>query len=279
MKPGAWHWCAGLALSLTAHLAVFAGPAEKWVAAEQTDGGPEAVWGLTEVALSEAVEPLETPRPVEPVESEKPVAAVKREHRPLTARAVAEQTPVAAPEEVEPARDDQPVEPRLEERQIAPAAKEETVAPNREHKEVKPEAEPAQEAKPVEKRKKVKPKPRKQAAPSGPVGRDAGRTRSRRTNTAGRASFSNYAGLVAAHLRRYKHYPSSAGGATGVVMVAFSLSRGGSLQGVRLVRSSGNGALDQAAIAMVRRANPFPSIPADLNRSSATFSVPIRFAR
>jgi outer membrane biosynthesis protein TonB len=37
----------------------------------------------------------------------------------------------------------------------------------------------------------------------------------------------------------------------------------------------GNG----AAIRMVRRAAPFPRMPANINRQSASFSVPIRFSR
>ncbi|MBP0651965.1 energy transducer TonB, partial [Mycobacterium tuberculosis] len=62
----------------------------------------------------------------------------------------------------------------------------------------------------------------------------------------------------------------------GVARVAFSVSRGGELAGVRLAMSSGATALDAAALAAVRRAAPFPPVPDGLP-APATLEVPIRF--
>jgi protein TonB len=85
----------------------------------------------------------------------------------------------------------------------------------------------------------------------------------------------NYRGIVAAHLARYKQMPSSAqSGSQGTVTVTFSLSGSGSVNSVRLARGSGISAFDQEATAMVRRASPFPAPPSGRAQS---FTVPVAF--
>jgi protein TonB len=86
----------------------------------------------------------------------------------------------------------------------------------------------------------------------------------------------NYSGRVAGHLGRHKQYPTAAraAGSQGNASVSFSIDGGGRVTSVRLARSSGVGALDQEAVAMVRRASPFPAPPDGRGRS---FTVPVRF--
>ncbi len=86
----------------------------------------------------------------------------------------------------------------------------------------------------------------------------------------------NYRGLVAAHLARFKQFPADARsrGENGRAMVAFSLSGSGGVTSVRLVRGTGVGSLDQEATAMVRRASPFPAPP---DHRSVSFTVPVSF--
>ena len=85
----------------------------------------------------------------------------------------------------------------------------------------------------------------------------------------------NYHGIVAAHLARYKQMPSSVqSGTQGTVAVTFSLSGSGSVGSVRLARGSGISAFDQEAQAMVRRASPFPAPPSGRAQS---FTVPVAF--
>jgi protein TonB len=93
----------------------------------------------------------------------------------------------------------------------------------------------------------------------------------------GRSDLStNYRGLVAAHLARFKQFPADARsrGETGSAAVAFSLSGGGGVTSVRLVRGTGVGSLDQEATAMVRRASPFPAPP---DGRAVSFTVPVSF--
>lgn len=85
---------------------------------------------------------------------------------------------------------------------------------------------------------------------------------------------SNYRGIVAAHLARYKQYPAAARGSQGTVGVAFSLSGSGTVTGVSLTRASGVPGFDQEALAMVRRASPFPPPP---DGRMMRFSVPVTF--
>ncbi len=85
--------------------------------------------------------------------------------------------------------------------------------------------------------------------------------------------------LIIAHLQKYRVYPDSArsAGITGVATVRFTLGASGNVIGVALAGSSGKPVLDQAALAMVQRASPFPPIPSSLGVGSMSFAAPVRF--
>ena len=99
------------------------------------------------------------------------------------------------------------------------------------------------------------------------------------TDTGGRAAISSYFARVQAHLLRHRVYPpeARASGITGVASVVFSLGRDGSVLSATLARGSGHAVLDQAAVAMVRRAAPFPPIPAEIAVSRLEMGAPVRF--
>lgn len=106
------------------------------------------------------------------------------------------------------------------------------------------------------------------ASPSSPSSNSIGRGRSDLDT--------NYRGVVAAHLARFKQYPSDARsrGDQGTPTVSFSLSGSGSVTSVRLARGSGVASIDAEAAAMVRRASPFPAPPSGRGQS---FTVPVSF--
>jgi protein TonB len=79
-------------------------------------------------------------------------------------------------------------------------------------------------------------------------------------------------GRYAASVRAAIDRPAARGG--GRATVVFSIGPAGGLQGVRIARSSGKAKLDQAAIATVQSAAPFPPPPAGVN---PTFSIQIYF--
>ncbi len=144
-------------------------------------------------------------------------------------------------------------------------------------------AKPA-ESKPTEPAEKPAPKPQQQAS-LGNGGTDTADTRARKAAAGGKGkkseggsgASSKYPGQVQVRVSRATRYPSSAKGSNGEAHVTFTVAADGSVSRIALSRSSGNAALDDAALAAVRRAAPFPPIPEDAGRSSWTFSFPVAF--
>lgn len=85
-------------------------------------------------------------------------------------------------------------------------------------------------------------------------------------------------GELMAHLNRYKRYPSGATG-SGTASVAFTISRSGQVLSSRLIRSSGDPALDAEAASLPRRASPVPAPPPNIGGGIVTLTVPIHFGR
>ncbi len=85
---------------------------------------------------------------------------------------------------------------------------------------------------------------------------------------------------IVALLERNKRYPPTAQSRRqqGVAQVFFSLDRQGRVVESRVVRSSGAAVLDEEAVALVRRAQPFPAWPArEFTGERVDLTVPIRF--
>lgn len=105
------------------------------------------------------------------------------------------------------------------------------------------------------------------------------RQQSNATGTSGASSVAAVAAYrqrVLAHLARYKVYPESARerGIRGRTGIAFTLTGSGSVASVSIASSSGAPILDQATLAMVRRAQPFPPNPAG---GSASFTAGVNY--
>jgi len=84
---------------------------------------------------------------------------------------------------------------------------------------------------------------------------------------------------ILALLERNKRYPEAAQSRhqQGTAQVFFSLDRQGRVIDSRVVRSSGASALDEEALTLLRRAQPFPPPPPELSGQRVDLSVPIRF--
>ena len=84
---------------------------------------------------------------------------------------------------------------------------------------------------------------------------------------------------IVALLERNKRYPAAAQSRReqGVAQVFFSLDRQGRVINSRIARSSGANALDEEALALLRRAQPFPAPPRELPGERVDLTVPIRF--
>lgn len=95
------------------------------------------------------------------------------------------------------------------------------------------------------------------------------------TDSGGTANVSSYRAQLWAHLQHYKVRPAEA--RTGTAWVRFSLAANGRVISSALARTSGAGALDEAALSTVRRASPFPPFPPGLARSQMDIDAPITF--
>ncbi|MBM4283954.1 MAG: energy transducer TonB [Deltaproteobacteria bacterium] len=93
------------------------------------------------------------------------------------------------------------------------------------------------------------------------------------------AALKAYLQQVRRLLEQNKHYPPLARrqNMEGVVVVRFTIGRGGRLESSGIGKSSGHGILDQAAQETVRRVGQFPPFPADLDRERLTIQVPLKF--
>lgn len=114
-------------------------------------------------------------------------------------------------------------------------------------------------------------------------GADAGNARASQATSLNAGQIQSLTAQWGAKLRRKverrKRYPSAARGASGTVLVRLTVGRDGSLRGVALARSSGNAALDQAAVRAVQSAGRFPAAPKGLSKPSYSFTLPMQFNR
>ena len=136
-------------------------------------------------------------------------------------------------------------------------------------------AKPAKAAKPAP-AKLAKPAARK-AAPSAAAG--GGKAAASAGGRPAKGLLSSYVGRLSAHLRAFRSYPAAAAARrlSGRAVVQVTIDASGRVLSARVFRSSGHGALDQAALASARSASPFPPIPKDLGISRYTFEAPLLY--
>ncbi len=87
-----------------------------------------------------------------------------------------------------------------------------------------------------------------------------------------------YEQQISSWIQQHKVYPAAAAGAEGRVVARMRIDRSGYVRYYAIEQSSGNNALDAAAIDMIRRANPVPAVPANYPAGSLIeFLIPITF--
>jgi periplasmic protein TonB len=217
---------------------------------------------------SPGVQPLDLPPGPEMREADPPPPPPE----PAKQEAVQEQLAATPPQEnpvveAPPEQKAEPPPPKPEPAKIVPdQPKPVPVKPKPVHTEAKKPADA-----PSAPRSSAAPKAERQASltsPSAPAGATSA------------AALASYNQLVAAHLQRFKQYPSGAraAGEQGTSRLSFTLSRSGQVLGSRLAGSSGHPALDGETLAMIRRAQPFPAMPPELKQASMSFSIPVQFS-
>jgi periplasmic protein TonB len=297
-----WHWLAALALSVAVHGALLIGfrpsatgalprPAGKPVAVAGTlagvlgnakIAGEVQATSAKAVAASTTAEPMRRPTkpthdslvppPVAPTQIE-PLRATKAEQPttsapttapippapvPPAAATVASSAPMAAPPKIQPGPT--PAEP--------PARKSVTE---------KPPTKPALRKR-VTQQKKATPKSSKRTG--GRIGtRHQGAGGRQRAGRGGRHSAS--AGALARYGARVRARILAnrvgGGGLRGRAIISFGVSSSGGLRYARISRSSGDGAVDRAALATVRRSSPFTRPPRAATPAQLRFTIPFTF--
>jgi len=101
-----------------------------------------------------------------------------------------------------------------------------------------------------------------------------------RQHVASAAEVASWHSRIVAQIERHKTYPEAARSRheRGEVRIAFSLDRLGHVIARQVARASGYAQLDEAAMAAVTRAEPFPPPPAAMPGDSFNFTVPIQFS-
>jgi protein TonB len=86
-----------------------------------------------------------------------------------------------------------------------------------------------------------------------------------------------WAQAVTNQVGRFYRYPRGADGATGIVMMDFTVRRSGRLDMLQVGKTSGSDSLDRVAYEMVRKAQPLPRIPERMHAERVTVELPIGF--
>ncbi|AFL53420.1 protein TonB [Sinorhizobium fredii] len=297
-------WTGAIGLSLLAHAsgAMLFAPGEEEV---QVAGGTAMEVTLLGNAFEETlqagdpsdlVEPTEeTPEEVKPTEIQ-PAEEVAEAVDPTMPDVASEQPTDVTPTEADvllPA-EEMPVTEVAEAPVAASVAPVETVIPEEKPEPEKPKVEkPEPKKEPVKKKKVTRKKAGEggEQASSQVKGQADGAENAAASNAkgekgatarqAGNAAVSNYPGKVRSKLNRAFRYPSEAKRQRlrGVAHVRFTVASGGGVASVSLAKSAGSPILDEAALDAVRRAAPFPAIPADAGRDSWVFTIPLTFSR
>lgn len=145
----------------------------------------------------------------------------------------------------------------------------------------KAEAERRAEAEAERRRKAAEAQRRRQASRATDTGAKArsaaptGRHASAARVSASAGRMRSYQTQVRAHIARNR--PRGLPGKSGMVHVAFGLSETGKLTRIKLLRSSGDPAIDQAVLSALRHAAPFPRAPQGSTPAQRYFDMPFEF--
>ena len=80
-----------------------------------------------------------------------------------------------------------------------------------------------------------------------------------------------------AHLDKHKRYPAERTQKSAEILVSFALDRMGHVLSSSIIKGSGDKAFDEAALAMIRRADPVPQPPPLVADEGLNFTLPVIF--
>lgn len=117
------------------------------------------------------------------------------------------------------------------------------------------------------------------AVPHSGTGTGTGSGRGAGSGSGKGSLLGGYLQNVRSLLEKQKNYPMMARrqNQEGVVVLQFTISSSGQIEGARVRRSSGYNLLDHAARETLRRVGRFPPFPAELKRRQLTIEIPLAY--
>ena len=91
------------------------------------------------------------------------------------------------------------------------------------------------------------------------------------------AAMATWDRALSARLEAVKRYPARAHGEKGIARVAFRIDRNGRVLSSRITQSSGSAALDEDALATIKRADPLPTPPSGVSDELLTIETAIKY--
>jgi TonB family protein len=82
---------------------------------------------------------------------------------------------------------------------------------------------------------------------------------------------------LVSYLDKHKRYPTERSQKAAEILVSFVLDRVGHVLSTSIVKGSGDSAFDEAALAMVHRADPVPPPPPVVADEGLNFTLPVIF--
>jgi len=296
----AWHFIYAFTLALLLHILVVV----SWAGSKKDEGaiadgqdGLQISVGLAgsfdeslevaahssepEEAESEEIEPAEQSELAEKIEAQQKLEDQFEQQAPTAAPTPPETEPAAAvaPEAESVITDEQVVKKTLKQvaKRVAkkgqPAVNNKVAEKQQTPRKSKPKAQVTATTSITEKTTERKTQASKARNKATGVGE--------RVETGGKSGAKqSYLVKVLAKIARNKRYPRSArrAGVVGTVTVKFVINKNGRVKDAAIVTSSGDKRLDKEALAMLRRASPFPAIPKDAGGDSMSLTLPVEFS-
>jgi protein TonB len=223
-------------------------------------------------------EPLDSAAAAAAAMPEGSVAQVEAEPLPIKE---AEELPIEKPTEAQPIKeallDPEAIPADEEPLEVLRGAADLVAAPVKKAEEKKPDQklQAENDKKKRNRREEAKRQRPKQHTAGGTTSRaNAAMGKSSGRASASRGSVLSYAARVRA---KVAHNKPAGRGHRGIARVAFAVSGSGGLSYARLAQSSGNAALDLAALSAVRSAAPFGAPPTGATAAQLRFSIPFYF--
>jgi periplasmic protein TonB len=215
------------------------------------------------IMMDEPKDPAKDPPPP-------PVPVQPPPETPTVEAMVTPEPPPAPPVTVQPAP---PPPPAASERtaaippptEVVPVPEKTVTVPEQAHRKIAPSEK-------VEKRQLP---PKSVASPGTKPMRVASAPNPGAENEGARVGLQSWISEAAAHLRRFSTYASNGSTESGTVQVSVTFARNGHVLSRRVAGSSGSARLDQAALAVIDRAQPFPPFPASMAEAQVTRTVPL----